>query len=288
MRIGFATSSERTAITNADQLAADAATTVTGVDIVPLPWDLPDPPIVDAIVIRSTWGYHHDLPKFKGWLDSLKVPVLNPIPLMLANMNKLYLDSLEKNGISIVPTVFFSRADRNTLSERLAEYGWGSIVLKPTVSASSHLTYRLEKKELDSSSGALDKILERSEGMAQPFLTEILSEGEISAIFHKSIVKAPVLSHAVRKLPRTGDFRVQAEFGGLVEGIRLNAHSLGFCQRVLSQVPGEWLYGRVDFVELKQGPSLCELELIEPYLFYEQKDADLTGFAKALASHLNL
>ena len=67
----------------------------------------------------------------------------------------------------------------------------------------------------------------------------------------------------------------------------LDSPTLDFCQNVLSQIRGEWFYARVDFVETSNGPLLGELELIEPYLFYDQPGADLDGFARALRSHLN-
>ncbi|MGZ3686620.1 MAG: ATP-grasp domain-containing protein, partial [Bdellovibrionota bacterium] len=198
MRLGIATCSEKPAITAADLLAAER----TGAEIIPVPWDLPNPPPVDALVIRSTWGYHHNLPRFESWLKNLKMPVLNPVPLMLGNLNKRYLLDLEKAGVPIVPTLFFRE-----VPPRLP---WKDVVLKPAVSASSHLTFRLSEGIEE----AAKKILLRSEGLAQPFVKEIVEQGEISAIYHKEKGASPRLSHAIIKRPATGDFRVQAEFGG--------------------------------------------------------------------------
>ena len=79
---------------------------------------------------------------------------------------------------------------------------------------------------------------------------------------------------------------MQAEFGGRVTPYPLTREAERFCELSLSRIEGEWLYARVDFVETANGPLLCELELVEPYLFYDQPGADLAGFARSLASHL--
>ena len=47
--------------------------------------------------------------------------------------------------------------------------------------------------------------------MAQPFVRAVLDEGEASLFFFDG-----ALSHAVRKVPRAGDFRVQEEHGGAI------------------------------------------------------------------------
>jgi glutathione synthase/RimK-type ligase-like ATP-grasp enzyme len=202
------------------------------------------------------------------------MPVLNPVPLMLGNLNKRYLLDLEKAGVPIVPTLFF-----RDVPEKLP---WNEVVLKPAVSASSHLTFRLSTGIEE----AARKILERSEGLAQPFMREIVDRGEISAIYHKAKGAPPNFSHAIIKRPASGDFRVQAEFGGKVSPLKMNEAMTQFCDLTLSKIRGEWLYARIDFVETAKGPLLCELELVEPYLFYDQPGADLNGFAAALKSHL--
>ena len=275
MRLGIATCSAQPAITAADLLAAQAAARLLGAELIAVPWDAPPQREVDALVIRSTWGYHHRLGAFEAWLGSLNCPVLNPVPLMLKNLNKIYLRDLADRGVPVVPTIFFDRPDQLP--------PWEELVVKPAVSASSHLTFRC--RALDAPAAAA-RVLERGTGLAQPFLREIVEEGELSAIYHKAKGAAPRFSHAIRKRPARGDFRVQAEFGGQVEAYTPAPAALAFCEFTLSRLPSEWLYARVDFVGTTNGPLLCELEMVEPYLFYDQPGADLEGFARSLASHL--
>jgi glutathione synthase/RimK-type ligase-like ATP-grasp enzyme len=74
-------------------------------------------------------------------------------------------------------------------------------------------------------------------------------------------------SHAVRKRPASGDFRVQGDFGGTVEEVTPSRSVRDFGGSVLAAVSRPWLYARVDLVETDRGPVLMELELIEPDLF---------------------
>jgi glutathione synthase/RimK-type ligase-like ATP-grasp enzyme len=275
VRLGIATSAAHPAITAADLLAANAAAKLLGAEVIPVPWDSPSQPTIDALVIRSTWGYHHHVAEFEAWLRGLTCRVFNPVPLMLGNLNKIYLQELSACGVPIVPTVFFKTPGELP--------GWPELVVKPAISASSHLTFRVNAKEAPA---AALKVLERSLGLAQPLLKEIVEAGEISAIFHKAKGERARFSHSLRKVPAKGDFRVQAEFGGLVAPYALSKSSHAFCELTLSKIDGEWLYARVDFVETAAGALLCELELVEPYLFYDQPGADLAGFARSLASHL--
>jgi glutathione synthase/RimK-type ligase-like ATP-grasp enzyme len=275
MRLGIATSAAHPAITAADLLAVNLAASLIGARIIPVLWDSPTQPAVDALVIRSTWGYHHHAAEFEAWLRGLKCLVLNPVPLMLGNINKIYLKKLSAKGVPIVPTVFFQSPDELP--------DWPEMVVKPAISASSHLTFRVNRAEAPA---AATKVLARCLGLAQPFLREIVEAGEVSAIYHKAKSEPARFSHSLRKVPAKGDFRVQAEFGGLVAPYALSQVARDFCELTLSKVSGEWLYARVDFVETAQGPLLCELELVEPYLFYEHPGADLAGFARSLASHL--
>jgi hypothetical protein len=77
----------------------------------------------------------------------------------------------------------------------------------------------------------------------------------------------------VRKRPVTGDFRVQADFGGSLETATPSADTIEFGEAVLAAAAPPWLYARVDLVETEGGPLLMELELIEPDLFLTSEGA---------------
>jgi hypothetical protein len=98
--------------------------------------------------------------------------------------------------------------------------------------------------------------------MLQPFVPEVSAAGEWSLLF-----LGGRFSHAVRKRPAAGDYRVQWEFGGTAEtGVPAN-QVIADAEGVLAAVPGRPLYARVDGVERGGRLVLMELELIEPHLF---------------------
>ena len=125
MILGIATSAANPSITASDLLAAHSAARLLDAQVVPVPWDVPSPPYVDALLIRSTWGYHHHVAEFEAWLKGLTCRVLNPVPLMLGNLNKIYLAKLAAQGVPVVPTVFFS-----SIADLPA---WPELVVKPAV-----------------------------------------------------------------------------------------------------------------------------------------------------------
>jgi glutathione synthase/RimK-type ligase-like ATP-grasp enzyme len=99
--------------------------------------------------------------------------------------------------------------------------------------------------------------------MIQPFLPAIGEEGELSLFYFDRR-----FSHAVRKRPRAGDFRVQEQFGGEAEPCAPEADALAAAEAVLAAIKEPLLYARVDLIRGLDGHwALTEIELIEPDLF---------------------
>jgi hypothetical protein len=67
--------------------------------------------------------------------------------------------------------------------------------------------------------------------------------GEVSLIYFDG-----TLSHAVRKVPAAGDFRVQPQYGGRVLAHTAGPEDLATAQSVLAAVPGVPAYARIDLV----------------------------------------
>jgi len=117
--------------------------------------------------------------------------------------------------------------------------------------------------------------------MVQPFIAEVCDPGEWSIIFFGGR-----FSHAIRKRPAAGDYRVQWEFGGTAAPMAPPPRLVADAEAVMAAVPGRPLYARVDGVERDDRLMLMELELIEPHLFLGW-DADATGrLAGALAAFI--
>ncbi|MCK6506125.1 hypothetical protein L6R53_22560 [Myxococcota bacterium] len=241
---------------------------------------------IDAVVLGTPWDYAPRVEAFLATLDALAaaVPVLNPPPLVRWNARKTYLRDLEARGVASVPTAWVERVDEDSVAAAFAALSAAELVAKPVVGANAVRQVRLRR------GAPLPPADQRPPGAAliQPFLPAVQDEGELSFVFCGG-----ELSHALRKVPRRGDYRVQASYGGAevahaaspaeVEGAR--AVLAAAADAVGSTAPP--LYARVDQV---RGPGgrllLMELEVIEPYL-YPLQGPDLgPRFAAALEGAL--
>ena len=119
--------------------------------------------------------------------------------------------------------------------------------------------------------------------LVQQFIPEIQCEGEISFIYIDS-----AYSHAVRKRPAAGDFRVQQEHGGSAELIDPPALLLHQAHEIADLVPEvSWsLYCRLDAVERNGKLILMELELIEPELYLSLAEGAAEKLAAAIIRRL--
>lgn len=90
-------------------------------------------------------------------------------------------------------------------------------------------------------------------------------------------------SHAVRKLPRDGDFRVQHEHGGTYRAAQPSDAMLQTATEIMARVAPDAVYARVDLIERAQSIVLMELELIDPLLHFEVAPDAAERMAELLA-----
>lgn len=253
-----------------------------GVNAVPSVWSDPGVPWhdFDAVVIRTCWGYYERVGEFIEWIDRLDshgTHVLNPPEIIRWNSDKRYLLDLERCGVPIVPTRWVGRGSREALSSIARDTDWHDMVVKPAVSAGAHLTWRatgvtaLDDERFAAMVAARDVIV-------QPFVGEVVSDGELSLVFFGG---EP--SHAVLKRPGDGDFRVQKKHGGSVRSITPDAAIVRAAHAVVEAAPGPVLYARVDGCMVGGRFEVMELELIEPELFLAYDPAAASRFASAVA-----
>lgn len=231
----------------------------------------------DAVLQRTVWDYYQHLPAFLAWIDALPAPVYNPPSVVRWNATKTYLLELEAAGVPVVPNRLVQPGAE--LGAAMAEEGWSEAVLKPLVSAGAWRTHRLNPRELAPAQAELNAA--GAPMLLQPFLPEIQSRGEWSLLYFGG-----AFSHALRKVPADGDFRVQEKHGGrfLVEAPPARVHAA--TQHVLAALRHELLYARIDLVETAEGPLLIEAELIEPELFLRADPDAAARLAGALADTL--
>jgi glutathione synthase/RimK-type ligase-like ATP-grasp enzyme len=239
--------------------------------------------LYDCLVIRNTWDYYTQSDSFIAWLESIRdqsVPMLNPVEVVLQNLHKFYLRDFEREGITIIPTLFSGQGARVSFDE-LSARGWGHVVIKPAISAGSYLTKTFQVAALDRLS--FDDLVSDGDWLIQPFIPEIERQGEMSMIFFNGR-----FSHAVVKKPKEGDFRVQRQYGGKYQLVHPEEMLVAVGSKIISQINQSLLYARVDGVMIDGVFHLMELELIEPDLYFEFNDAIKERFVEAVMARLNV
>ncbi|HEY7637610.1 MAG TPA: hypothetical protein VH763_18845 [Gemmatimonadales bacterium] len=278
MEVLLATCRDRPELTPNDRLLQQALQ-VRGAQARPLPWDMialnGGPPTL--VCLRSTWDYHRRWPEFQGWVQGFGAQagrLWNPSPTVQWNADKRYLRDLAESGVPLPATQWYEPGERPELDGFLRRFGVSRAVLKPRVSATAYGTHVVAAGA--TLAGAEWPHLEQVGCLVQAFVPEIV-QGEASLIFIDG-----EFSHAVLKRPSPGEFRVQHDFGGRVEGLTPAPPLRELAERVLHSMSYSWLYARVDLVQTAAGPVLMELELIEPDLFFTHAPAAADRLAEAL------
>ena len=231
-------------------------------------------------VFRSTWDYFYHFKKFKNWLNKANklIHFINPIELILWNLDKHYLMDLAEHEINIPETVFIEANERTSLTELFERTGWKEAILKPAISGTARHTYRLTTDDLTNHEEQFQQLIAVESMLLQQFQKSILRRGEISLVF-----LAGTYSHAVIKKARAGDFRVQNNFGGTVQLYKPTKNEILLAIKCLSVCPSMPLYARVDIIDDNLGqPAIAELELIEPELWFRLKPKAANDMAAAI------
>jgi len=245
-----------------------------------IPWSRPgvDWASYEAVIVRSTWDYQNHLDAFLATLGRIDAVsrLLNPLDICRWNCHKSYLQELEAGGVVIVPSLWEPALSPPILQAAADRFGSDRLVVKPCVGANADDTFVLRTSQPAGWSDALAAFSSR-EVIIQPFVRSIVGEGEYSLFYF-----ADEFSHAIRKRPAEGDFRVQEEHGGIISASDPSPAMLKAAELALSALGQTLLYARLDFVLLGDGsPALIEMELIEPSLYFEQCDKAAGRFASA-------
>lgn len=257
-----------------------------GIDVVPLVWDAEPPASPPAgIVVRSCWDYHRKQAAFLRWLEQAertRVPVWNRPSVLRWNLDKRYLRELAARGVTIPRTVFVAPGEATTLPRILAEHSFTEVVIKPAVSLSADRTWRSDPSQAEAHQQAFAEIVADGAALVQAFVPEVLQDGELSLMFFDR-----KFSHAVRKRPAAGDFRVQVDHGGSREPATPPAWVVERAAACLAMVPAHLLYARVDGVVVGDQFVVMELELLDPVLFFQFEPAAADRVAAGIAARLD-
>lgn len=284
-RCAFLTMQDMTGFFAYDQLAIEPLNQL-GWSVEEIPWDQAD--VVwgqyQAVVIRSTWDYQNRPAEFLRVLEAIEASgakLFNPAHVCQWNMHKGYLRDLSSKGCPTLPTIWVERMVEGDVARWCRELNSSRLVIKPTVGANADHAFVLSEGDPDSASIAYG-VYRRREGLVQPYVDSIESEGEYSLFYF-----GDKYSHAINKRPRSGDFRVQEEHGGIISSIHATDELLQAGQFVLERIDEHLLYARIDFVNWQGALRLMEVELIEPSLYFSYSPTAPILFASELDRHGN-
>jgi glutathione synthase/RimK-type ligase-like ATP-grasp enzyme len=197
------------------------------------------------------------------------------------NLHKSYMADLAARGVAVVPTVHTPASDPRTLADIMRSEGWKSAVVKPAVSLSAYETWRVDTPAAVADEERLTRLRARGDVLVQRYVPEVATAGEWSLVFF-----GRTFSHAVRKLPRDGDFRVQTEHGGSVNMEHPPAAVLDAAAHALANLPTAPAYCRIDGVSEGGRLLLMEAECIDPVLFFTEHPAAADAFTDEVMTRI--
>ena len=234
----------------------------------------------DLVVIRSTWDYFDRLEEFLGWADRVDSVsrIINSPKTIRWNSHKGYLAQLGEAGIPVLPSLALAKGAAHAV-ERMLATGWDEVVIKPAVDGGARGALKGPATSPETADH-LSRLVEAGDTIVQPYASSV-ELGETSLFFFGG-----AFSHAVRKVPKPGDYRVQALHGGSEEDHEPTPDELEVASRAMGMAPDELVYARVDLLDVAGKPTLMELELIEPDLFLRTAPGSVERFAAAVAAQL--
>ncbi len=263
-----------------DHLAADELE-ARGWQVNTLPWTIRDVDwsAYDAVIVRSTWDYHKNVEAFFEVMEQIEqsdAQLFNSVDLMQWNADKRYLADLAERGVPTVPTVFGRRLEAGDAAHFRVLLECDQLVIKPIHGANAEGAFRIAS---DLAPEAAVQRFRSDHFMAQVFASSVQSEGEFSLFFFGG-----AFSHAIQKVPKAGDFRVQEEHGGAITPWEPEPSALEAATQSLTAIEQSTLYARVDLVRSNDLGEwwLMELEVIEPSMYFRMDDHAAVRFADAL------
>lgn len=231
-------------------------------------------------ILKSPWDYFDLIAEFHLWLDLLeekKVRLLNPIDVVRWNTDKKYLKDIQAAGLNITPCHFINEKEKINLPDYFNVYQTDTLIVKPCISGGAKNTFKVTIDNILEINNKLNELIKEEDFIIQPFLTEVVENGEWSFIFFNG-----VFSHCLIKKAKTGDFRVQPAHGGSVHAQNPDQKLILMAAEYVKHFAKNCLYARVDGTFINDQFLLMELELIEPFLFLNASPGNYDRYYDAL------
>jgi glutathione synthase/RimK-type ligase-like ATP-grasp enzyme len=241
----------------------------------------------DVAVVRTTWDYGEHRDAFVDWAVRVarETALYNPADVLRWNTHKSYLLELEERGAPVVPTAWLGAGDRVELTALLRMRDWPRAVVKPAVGAGSTGLRRVDARDatdLAAAQAHLDGLLATGDALVQPYQASVEARGELSVM----VIDGQV-THAMRKIPDVGDFRVQREFGARVVREEPPDQAARLATWVVEATGADLLFARVDLLEDAVGAlQVIELEATEPDLHLRDAPDAARTLAGAIVARL--
>jgi hypothetical protein len=240
----------------------------------------------DLVVCRTPWDYFPRVDEFCAWARAVGAVTRleNPADVVVWNAHKSYMVDLAAAGVPVVPTRVVRRngsngADGGAEADAgavLADHADDLVVIKPAVSGGAIGAERLAASSPEAAAH-VTRLAADGDVLVQPFLPQVTA-GETSLLYFGGR-----FSHAVRKVPAAGDYRVQQFLGGTVHPHVATDAEQALAEQTLAAAPTATAYARIDLIAGPDGPLLMEAELIEPELFLPYDAPSVHRFARVLA-----
>lgn len=273
-RVAFVTTGSRLAGWEDDQIAAEALQGL-GTEVEFVAWDegSAEWDSFDRVVLRSTWDYIDRLDEFLEWAEGIGGSRLRNRPEVIRwNSDKRYLAELSGSGLPVPPTMLLGSGSVPEFEDE--------VVVKPVIGGGGRLVGRFGP---DDREALLDLVAEIWEGggtaMVQPYLSEVETAGETAiSVFGGDV------SHVLRKGAfLAGGERAPVGADGVAEAMHdpglVGSGEAGRSEIELAEKTIAWLtarfgeiplFARIDMIpDGPVGPTLVEVELIEPHFYFE-------------------
>ena len=238
--------------------------------------------------------------EFLGWAKKVEktTPLWNPSPVLEWNIHKKYLLELQEKGVSVPETMLIEQNTDHTIEEILDAVPWDDVVLKSSVGEGSAGLRRFKKDSPDLEEhfwrlnrdgyqqvyDFSDRVFEypARDTLIQRYVPEIMTRGEVSLFYFGGNY-----SHAVLKMPRRGDFRAHSVWGAEVTHYSASERDVQTGFDSLDVVGHGVEFARIDMIPVEPEPTVIEVELIDPYFFFEFASGTVDLYADHIQRYLS-
>lgn len=263
-----------------------------GIDATTAVWNDPavDWASFDLVLASGAWDNIHHVDAFLAWVDGVAasgVPMRNSPATLRWNIDKHYLQDLERAGVPTVATLW---VEPGAGADEVAALALpeGEVVVKPSVSGGGYRTARYQSHEHAAARAHItDLVATGRTAMVQPYEPRVDAEGERALVFvggrfTHALHKEPMIRRGVGPLDNLIDNQVVTAATATAAEQDLASRALAAAEDLL----GPTSYARVDMVQtVDRRPALLELELLDPVLFLAQHPQGAAA-AEALAAEL--